>query len=250
MTSESKGKGATQMLLRDVEYGDVDAYVRMRCDPVMMAELGGPLPREGMEAKVRRDVQRVAADTDWTKMIVPDEAELDVVAGTVTLWFHDADGERISEIGWVVLPEYQGRGIGKQGVRTLLELARDAARPARTGRAGQGSGTTVTTGCRGAHGPRPAVEVVHGRARRLRSKRRASASRLRVSRLPGCPHVAQLRHPACPGRKEEAPAPWWPSRADNNWGRPPAPREPARAQCSVPACSRAHSMYSVRGMGS
>jgi hypothetical protein len=25
--------------LRDVELGDVDAYVRMRCDPVMMAKL-------------------------------------------------------------------------------------------------------------------------------------------------------------------------------------------------------------------
>ena len=30
------------MRLRDVELGDVAAYVRMRCDPVMMAELGGP----------------------------------------------------------------------------------------------------------------------------------------------------------------------------------------------------------------
>jgi hypothetical protein len=29
--------------LRDVELGDVGSYVRMRCDPVMMAELGGPL---------------------------------------------------------------------------------------------------------------------------------------------------------------------------------------------------------------
>ncbi len=37
--------------LRDIELGDVDAYVRMRCDPVMMAELGGPLPREGIEDK-------------------------------------------------------------------------------------------------------------------------------------------------------------------------------------------------------
>ena len=38
------------MRLRDVEPGDVGAYVRMRCDPVMMAELGGPRPREGMAA--------------------------------------------------------------------------------------------------------------------------------------------------------------------------------------------------------
>ncbi|MFE7353118.1 GNAT family N-acetyltransferase [Streptomyces sp. NPDC057543] len=116
------------MLLRDVEYGDVDAYVRMRCDPAMMVDLGGPLPREGMESKVRRDVQRAGSGTDWIKMIVPDEAEPDVVAGTVTLWPHDTDVEHISEIGWMVLPEFQGRGFGKQGVRMLLELARDDGR--------------------------------------------------------------------------------------------------------------------------
>lgn len=45
------------MRLRDVEPGDVSAYVRMRWDPVMMAGLGGPPPREGIEDKVARDVQ-------------------------------------------------------------------------------------------------------------------------------------------------------------------------------------------------
>ena len=45
------------MQLRDVEPGDVGCLrQRMRCDPVMMAELGGPVPREGMAAKVARDV--------------------------------------------------------------------------------------------------------------------------------------------------------------------------------------------------
>lgn len=55
------------MRLRDVEPGDVDAYVRMRCDPVMMAELGGPMPREGIEDKVARDVGAVAAGSDWSR---------------------------------------------------------------------------------------------------------------------------------------------------------------------------------------
>jgi RimJ/RimL family protein N-acetyltransferase len=116
------------VLLRDVQLGDVDAYVRMRCDPVMMAELGGPVPREGIEAKVRRDVQQATAGTEWIKMIVPDVAAPEVVAGTVTLWSHEEDGERISEIGWMVLPEFQGRGLGKRAVRALLEQARDDGR--------------------------------------------------------------------------------------------------------------------------
>ncbi|MFE2878263.1 GNAT family N-acetyltransferase [Streptomyces roseus] len=111
------------MRLRDVRPGDVDAYVRMRCDPAMMADLGGPLPREGMEEKVRRDVRSAEAGTQWIKMIVLDEARPAAVAGTVTLWSHSEDGERISEIGWMVLPEFQGRGVGKQAVRALLELA-------------------------------------------------------------------------------------------------------------------------------
>ena len=117
------------MRLRDVELGDVSAYVRMRCDPVMMTELGGPLPRDGIEEKVARDVQAVAAGTDWIKMIVPDEAAAEVVAGSVTLWSHEEDsGEPISEIGWMVLPEFQGRGLARRAVRMLLELARDDGR--------------------------------------------------------------------------------------------------------------------------
>ncbi|MEU9304868.1 GNAT family N-acetyltransferase [Streptomyces sp. NPDC048269] len=116
------------MRLRDVELGDVEAYVRMRCDPAMMVDLGGPLPPEGMAAKVERDVRSAAEGTQWIKMIIPDETEPAVVAGTVTLWPHDADGRQIAEIGWMVLPEFQGRGLGKLAVRALLELAREEDR--------------------------------------------------------------------------------------------------------------------------
>jgi RimJ/RimL family protein N-acetyltransferase len=115
--------------LRNVEQGDVGAYVRMRCDPVMMAELGGPLPRDGIEEKVARDARAAAAGESWIKMIVPDDAGPDVVAGSVTLWSHEVDGpEPITEIGWMVLPEFQGRGLAKRAVRMLLELARDDGR--------------------------------------------------------------------------------------------------------------------------
>jgi RimJ/RimL family protein N-acetyltransferase len=116
------------MRLRDVRLDDVDAYVRMRCDPAMMAELGGPLPRDGIDDKVRRDVRDAAAGRAWIQMIL---AEGDAVAGTVTLWSHDpsAPNDRpLSEIGWMVLPEYQGRGIGKAAVRALLQRAHDERR--------------------------------------------------------------------------------------------------------------------------
>ena len=116
------------MLLRDVQPGDVAAYVRMRCDPVMMAELGGPQPRDGIEDKVRRDAAEAAAGTSLIKMIIPDPAEPAVVAGTVALWSHSDSGPELSEIGWMVLPEFQGQGIAKRAVRTVLRLARDENR--------------------------------------------------------------------------------------------------------------------------
>ena len=112
------------MRLREVELGDLDAYVRMRCDPVMMAELGGPLPREGIEAKVRRDMADTASGRTWVLMILPDEAEVGTVAGTVALWSHPEGTETISEVGWMVLPEFQGRGLATAAVRVLLERAR------------------------------------------------------------------------------------------------------------------------------
>jgi hypothetical protein len=46
------------MGLRDVQLGDVDAYVRMRCDPVMMADLGGPLPGKASRTRFTVTWQR------------------------------------------------------------------------------------------------------------------------------------------------------------------------------------------------
>lgn len=116
------------MRLRDVSPDDIDAYVSMRCDPGMMAELGGPLPREGIEAKVRSDVDDCLAGRAWVLMIVPDEAHPDEIAGSVVLWSHAPDGEELSEIGWMVLPEFQGRGLGKAAVHAVLSRARQESR--------------------------------------------------------------------------------------------------------------------------
>ncbi|MEU5090493.1 GNAT family N-acetyltransferase [Streptomyces sp. NPDC021356] len=120
------------MLLRDVTPDDVDAYVRMRCDPVMMAGLGGPLPVDGMADKVRRDAARAAAGTAWIKMIVPDPRRPGSVAGSVTIWSHDTGTDPgtgpISEIGWMVLPGFQGQGLGRRAAGMVLAQARDVGR--------------------------------------------------------------------------------------------------------------------------
>ena len=89
----------------------------------MMEHIGGPLPREGLAEKLERDVATTAAGETWVLVIVPPD-EPDAAAGTVTVWSHEKEGDRINEIGWMVLPPYQGRGVGKAAVQLALERAR------------------------------------------------------------------------------------------------------------------------------
>jgi RimJ/RimL family protein N-acetyltransferase len=61
-------------------------------------------------------------------MVVPDDADGAAVAGTVVVWPNAEHGEQFSEIGWMVLPEFQRRGLGKAAARAVLERARDENR--------------------------------------------------------------------------------------------------------------------------
>ena len=112
--------GDRLLSLRPVTLGDVALYERMRCDPAMMAELGGPLPPEGIPGKVARDVADVETHGAWIFIVEVDGTPV----GHVCIWDHDEDGERINEIGWMVLPEFQGRGLGRDAARAILDKAR------------------------------------------------------------------------------------------------------------------------------
>lgn len=116
------------MVLRDVTVADLDLYVRMRCDPVMMAELGGPRPPQEIAAKLIDDVAAAASDHSWIVMVVPDEDQPEIVAGSVVLWPNEEHGRPFSEIGWMVLPDFQGRGIAQEAVRILIDRARSDGR--------------------------------------------------------------------------------------------------------------------------
>jgi RimJ/RimL family protein N-acetyltransferase len=115
----------TDVRLRDVTLDDLELYERLRCDPAMMAELGGPLPKETIPDKLRSDVAAVQREESWITVVTDDGG---VPMGSVVLWSHDEHGERLSEIGWMVLPEFQGRGVAKSATARVLERARDAGR--------------------------------------------------------------------------------------------------------------------------
>ncbi len=115
------------MELRDISLADLPLYESLRCDPQMMAELGGPLPREGLPEKLRRDIASVEAGKAWIFKVIPDE-DSGRAAGHICIWESSWKGEPIDEIGWMILPPFQGRGLATQAARAILEKARSEKR--------------------------------------------------------------------------------------------------------------------------
>jgi RimJ/RimL family protein N-acetyltransferase len=113
--------------LRNIAADDLWLYEAILCDPRMMEHLGGPLPRDGIAEKLKRDVAATESDEYWVLVIVPD-GEAGTGAGTISIWERELDGQRINEIGWMVLPPHQGRGLGSRAVREALDRARALAR--------------------------------------------------------------------------------------------------------------------------
>ena len=115
------------MQLRDITMTDLSFFEGISTDPVMWSDLGGPLPREGLDRKLRGIVDDVEAGRIWYFVIVPNSDELPQ-AGTVCIWDHPWNGQTISEIGWMVSPEFQGRGLATEAVGSTLHRARSEKR--------------------------------------------------------------------------------------------------------------------------
>jgi RimJ/RimL family protein N-acetyltransferase len=47
----------------------------------------------------------------------------DAIAGTHGYWKREEDGRAIWETGWIVLPEFQGRGIATRATQLIAERA-------------------------------------------------------------------------------------------------------------------------------
>jgi RimJ/RimL family protein N-acetyltransferase len=98
--------------------------VALETDPGTMRHLGGPASLESArEAHVRR---LKVEDPDWWLKIVPDPGG--PAAGTIGIWDSEWEGARVHEAGWMVLPEFRGRGIATQALALLLERARSEPR--------------------------------------------------------------------------------------------------------------------------
>lgn len=114
------------MQLRQATLEDEWLTVAMETDPQVMAELGGPWSEEQARAAHRRRIASIAEHGTWWLQIVPDSSIGPV--GTIGVWSSEWSGEPISETGWMILPEHQGKGYASAALAALLERARQDPR--------------------------------------------------------------------------------------------------------------------------
>jgi len=105
-----------------VPYSPDDLWLteRIECDPVMMVHLGGPVPKEDIFGIHARRA-RLVIDGTWYFKVVTDTGE---AAGTIGLWDEEFEGHPIYEMGWGILPEFQGQGLATDAGLMILNRAR------------------------------------------------------------------------------------------------------------------------------
>jgi RimJ/RimL family protein N-acetyltransferase len=100
--------------------GDLALLGRLMGDPRMTEYLGGPESPE----KVRERQGRYERPKGSDRMFkIVDRASGGGI-GSVGFWTKEWREEQIYEIGWMVVPEFQGRGIALAAVGQAIELAK------------------------------------------------------------------------------------------------------------------------------
>lgn len=103
--------------------GDLPLLRRLMGDPEMTRYLGGP---ESERKIARRQTRYEQLDPSTGRMFkVIEDGE---PAGSIGFWDKDWRDEMVYEIGWLVLPEFQGRGIATAATADAIALAREEAR--------------------------------------------------------------------------------------------------------------------------
>jgi len=87
-------------------------------DPAMTEHLGGP---ESHEKIVERQARYVKAESGLFKIVDEETSE---GVGWVGYWDKTWREQEVYEVGWAVLPAFQGRGIAGRATAQAIDLAR------------------------------------------------------------------------------------------------------------------------------
>jgi RimJ/RimL family protein N-acetyltransferase len=87
----------------------------------MMEHLGGP---EGAEKIEERHGRFLGGGDESAKMFKVVETATGESVGSVGYWERESHEGPVFETGWMVLPEFQGRGIATEATRQVIDLCR------------------------------------------------------------------------------------------------------------------------------
>jgi RimJ/RimL family protein N-acetyltransferase len=103
--------------------GDLPLLERLMGDPGMTEHLGGPESADRLRERQGRYERLEGGDRMFKIVHVASAAAV----GSVGFWTKEWQGEQVYEVGWAVVPEFQGRGIAVTATAQAIELAkRDA----------------------------------------------------------------------------------------------------------------------------
>ena len=106
--------------------GDLPLLEKLLGDPDMMTHLGGPESPEQIRRRHQRYLRLSESDTDHMFKIVWGVNAED--AGSVGYWRKTWRDQAVYEMGWLVLPAYQGKGIATKAAAAVIEYARQEPR--------------------------------------------------------------------------------------------------------------------------
>jgi RimJ/RimL family protein N-acetyltransferase len=113
----------TDVALRPWSNRDLPLLERLRGDPAMNEYLGGPETPQKIRERHQR--YRAMGDTgDEGRMFVIVVGPAAESAGSVGYREREWQGKLVWEMGWSVLPEFQGRGLATRAVVAAIERVR------------------------------------------------------------------------------------------------------------------------------
>jgi RimJ/RimL family protein N-acetyltransferase len=117
---------ADTLRLRPWADGDLPLLEKLLGDPAMTEHLGGPESAEKLAERQGRYVAMTdpTAGRMFAILVGPDSKP----AGSVGYWEKEWQGEWDYEMGWSVLPAFQGRGVATRATLAAMEALRPVAK--------------------------------------------------------------------------------------------------------------------------
>lgn len=111
-----------RLRLRDWTENDRDAFARLNADPIVMADLGGPLSRELSDAKLDRYMEAFRLNGFGRWLVETQAGEFLGYCGVMPVGDHHPIGPH-HEIGWRLHGSAWGHGYATEAARAALRDA-------------------------------------------------------------------------------------------------------------------------------